>query len=125
MEAEVCTWLSPPDRVEPAGRVVGRNTPQKLVWWPRIVLSCREGAGVTALVRTLNKTEKTACGWRDRFLEASGDGGRMSSSGTALCLSVGLLGEALHHRTLRSDWLSKCMSLFCSEEIGNDDQFQE
>jgi hypothetical protein len=50
MEAEVCRWLSPSDRLEQADRGAGRNT-KKL--------------------------------------------------------------------------LSKCMSLFCSEEIGNGEQFQE
>jgi len=54
MEAEFCTWLSPADRVELAGWVAGRNTPQqKLVWRARIVLMWADGAGVTAIVRAL------------------------------------------------------------------------
>jgi hypothetical protein len=56
---------------------------------------------------------------------ASPDGGRMSNSATAHSASARSLGGALHHRTLRSHCLSKCMSLFCSEGIANDDQFQE
>src|SRR6266446_226183 len=69
MEAEFCTWLSPADRVELAGWVAGRNTPQKLVWRARIVLMWADGAGVTAIVRALGKTKKTAYRWRDRYIE--------------------------------------------------------
>jgi len=58
MEAEFCTWLSPADRVELAGWVAGRNTPQKLVWRARIVLMWADGAGVTAIVRALGKSKK-------------------------------------------------------------------
>src|SRR5260370_14447420 len=68
MEAEFCTWLSPADRVELAGWVAGRNTPQKLVWRARIVLMLADGAGVTAIVRALGKTKKTAYRWRDPFI---------------------------------------------------------
>jgi transposase len=69
MEAEFCTWLSPADRVALAGWVAGRNTPQKLVWRARIVLMWADGAGVTAIVRALGKTKKTAYRWRDRYIE--------------------------------------------------------
>src|SRR6266478_9878548 len=69
MEGEYCTWLSPADRLELAGWVAGRNTPQKLVWRARIVLMWADGAGVTAIVRALGKTKKTAYRWRDRYIE--------------------------------------------------------
>ena len=69
MKAEFCVWLSPSDRVELASWVAGRNTPQKLVWRARIVLMWADGAGVTAIVRALRKTKKTAYRWRDRYLE--------------------------------------------------------
>ena len=69
MKAEFCTWLSPSDRVDLAGWVADRNTPQKLVWRARIVLMWADGAGVTAIVRALRKTKKTAYRWRDRYVE--------------------------------------------------------
>ena len=69
MEAKFGTWLSPADRLELAGWVAGRNTPQKLVWRARIVLMWADGAGVTAIVRALGKTKKTAYRWRDRYIE--------------------------------------------------------
>jgi hypothetical protein len=50
MEAESCTWLSSSDRLELAGWVVGRNTPQNLVWRARIVLMWGDAAGLATLV---------------------------------------------------------------------------
>src|SRR6201997_2091448 len=69
MKAEFCTWLCHSDRVDLAGWVADRNTPQKLVWRARIVLMGADGAGVTAIVRALRKTKKTAYRWRDRYVE--------------------------------------------------------
>src|SRR5258707_6542598 len=80
MEAEFCTWLSPADRVELAGWVAGRNTPQKLVWRARIVLMWGEGAGVTAIVRALGKTKRTAYRWRDRYVERGIEGLKRDAS---------------------------------------------
>lgn len=54
--------------------MAGRNTPQKLVWRARIVLMWAAGAGVTAIVRTLGKTRKTAYRWRDRYVESGVEG---------------------------------------------------
>ena len=51
-----------------------RNTPQKLVWRARIVLMWAAGAGVTAIVRALGKTKRTAYRWRDRYLERGIEG---------------------------------------------------
>jgi hypothetical protein len=39
MTTESRVQLSPEDRAELEGWVAGRNTPQKLVWWARIVLT--------------------------------------------------------------------------------------
>jgi len=66
MEAEFCTWLSPADRVELAGWVAGRNTPQKLVWRARIVLMWVDGASITKIVQATGKTKRAAHRWRDR-----------------------------------------------------------
>ena len=74
MEAEWCIWLSPADRARLDGWVADRNTPQKLVWRARIVLMWAEGAGVTAIVRALGKTKKTAYRWRDRYIERGIEG---------------------------------------------------
>jgi transposase len=68
MEAEYCIWLSPEDRARLDGWVADRNTPQKLVWRARIVLMWADGAGVTAIVRALGKTKKTAYRWRERYV---------------------------------------------------------
>jgi transposase len=74
MEAEWCIWLSPADRARLDGWAADRNTPQKLVWRARIVLLWAEGAGVTAIVRALGKTKKTAYRWRDRYIERGIEG---------------------------------------------------
>ena len=68
MASESSIRLSCEDRTRLEGWVAGRNTPQKLVWRARIVLMWAEGAGVTAIVRALGKTKKTAYRWRGRFL---------------------------------------------------------
>ena len=44
------------------------NTPQKRVWRARIVLMWAAGDGVTAIVRALGKTKRTAYRWRDHYL---------------------------------------------------------
>ncbi|SRR5579883_761600 len=70
MASESCMWLSPSDRARLEGFVAGRNTPQKLVWRARIVLSWAQAAGVTAVVAATGKTKRTAYRWRDRYIEA-------------------------------------------------------
>jgi len=47
--------------------VADRNTPQKRVWRARIVLMWAAGDGVTAIVRALGKTKRTAYRWRDHY----------------------------------------------------------
>lgn len=74
MEKERCIRLSPEDRARLEGWVADRNTPQKLVWRARIVLMWADGAGVTAIVRALGKTKRTAYRWRDRYLERGAAG---------------------------------------------------
>src|SRR6266404_6789874 len=69
MTTESRVQLSAENRAELEGWVAGRNTPQKLVWRARIVLMWADGAGVTAIVRALGKTKKTAYRWRDRYIE--------------------------------------------------------
>jgi transposase len=69
-----CIRLSPEDRARLDGWVADRNTPQKLVWRARIVLMWADGAGVTAIVRALKKTKKTAYRWRDRYVESGVEG---------------------------------------------------
>ena len=71
MKNESCIWLSPEDRVLLEGWVAGRNTPQKLVWRARIVLTLAQGAGVAATLRATGKTKRTVNRWRERYL-ASG-----------------------------------------------------
>jgi len=66
--------LSPEDRVRLEGWLADRNTPQKLVWRARIVLMWADAASLASIVRTLNKTKKTAYRWRDRYLEQGVDG---------------------------------------------------
>ena len=80
MEAEFGIWLSPVDRARLEGWVADRNTPQKLVWRARIVLMWAAGAGVTAIVRALGKTKRTAYRWRDRYLERGIEGLKRDAS---------------------------------------------
>ncbi len=74
METESCIWLSPEDRARLNGWVADRNAPQKLVWRARIVLMWAAGAGVTAIVRALGRTKKTAYRWRERYIECGVEG---------------------------------------------------
>jgi transposase len=67
MDGECCIWLSPVDRARLEGWVADRNTPQKRVWRARIVLMWAAGDGVTAIVRALGKTKRTAYRWRDHY----------------------------------------------------------
>ncbi len=80
METEWCIWLSPGDRARLDGWVADRNTSQKLVWRARIVLMWAEGAGVTAIVRALGKTKRTAYRWRDRYVERGIEGLKRDAS---------------------------------------------
>src|SRR5271155_248524 len=68
MEADANIQLSAEDRARLEGWVVGRNTPQKLVWRARIVLMWAQGAGVTEIIRATGKTKRTAYRWQDRYL---------------------------------------------------------
>lgn len=74
METESCIWLSPEDRARLNSWVADWNAPQKLVWRARIVLMWAGGAGVTAIVRALGKTKKTAYRWRERYIECGVEG---------------------------------------------------
>jgi transposase len=80
MANDFCIWLSPEDRAELEGWVAGRNTPQKLVWRARIVLAWAQGTGLTAVVRQVGKTKRTAYRWRDRYLERGVEGLRRDAS---------------------------------------------
>ncbi len=51
------------------GWVAGRDTPRKLVWRVRIVLTWADRAGVTAVTRATGKTKRTAYRWPERSLE--------------------------------------------------------
>src|ERR1700737_624046 len=66
MEAKFCTWLSPSDRVELGG---GPEHAAEAGLAGSDGLMGGDGAGVTAIVRALGKTKKTAYRWRDRYIE--------------------------------------------------------
>ncbi len=117
MAAGFCTWLSPSDRVELAGWVAGRNTPQKLVWRARIVLMWADGAGVTAIVRRLGKTKKTAYRWRDRYIERGIAGLKRDASrpGRKKPLSAAVIGRVvdmtLHEkRPAATHWTARTLA---------------
>jgi transposase len=80
MDCEFGIWLSPVDRARLEGWVADRNTPQKLVWRARIVLMWAAGAGVTAIVRALGKTKRTAYRWRERYLDCGIEGLKRDAS---------------------------------------------
>jgi transposase len=80
MTTESWVQLSPEDRAELEGWVVGRNTPQKLVWRARIVLMWADGAGITKIVQATGKTKRTAYRWRGRYVERGIEGLRRDAS---------------------------------------------
>ena len=80
MGTEYCIWLSPVDRARLEDWVADRNVPQKLAWRARIVLMWAQGAGVTAIVRALGKTKRTAYRWRDRYIERGIEGLRRDAT---------------------------------------------
>ena len=69
-KTRACIWLSPADRATLEGWVLGRNTPQKLVWRARIVLLSAEHVGVMTIVRSVGKSKVTVGRWQERYLAA-------------------------------------------------------
>ncbi len=57
-----------------------RNSPQKLVWRARTVLMWGAQAGVTAIVRAVGKTKRTAYRWRGRYLAQGVEGLRRDAT---------------------------------------------
>src|SRR6516165_2170069 len=68
MSANVCIWLSPEDRAELEGWVADRNTPQKMVWWSRIVLLSAAGNGTMSIMRAVGKSKPSVWRWQERYL---------------------------------------------------------
>jgi transposase len=62
-----CIWLSPADRATLEGRILERNTPQKLVWRSRIVLLSADRVGVMATARSVGRSKLTVWRWQERF----------------------------------------------------------
>jgi len=54
--------------------VKDRNTPQKVVWRARIVLSAGDGVGAVAIAATVGKSVLTVRRWRRRYAKAGVEG---------------------------------------------------
>jgi transposase len=66
--------VPPVDRERLERLVRDRNTPQKVVWRARIVLSAGEGMGAVAIATTVGKSVLTVRRWRRRYAKAGVEG---------------------------------------------------
>lgn len=66
--------LAPGDRERLEKLVSGRNTPQKVVWWARIVLLAGDGVGAVEVGRKVGKSLPCVRRWRRRYVAAGVDG---------------------------------------------------
>src|SRR5918998_3301382 len=69
---EVRLGLGDRERLEAV--VASRNSPQKHVWRPRIVLLSADGLGTMEIQRRTGKAKPTIWRWQRRFMEAGVEG---------------------------------------------------
>jgi transposase len=102
MKTEANIWLSPGDRAKLEGWVVGRNTPQKLVWRARIVLMSAAREGTMAIMRAVGKSKPSVWRWQERYLAQGIEGLQRDASrpGRIAPLTPEVIG-AVVEKTLR------------------------
>src|SRR5512132_3157312 len=66
--------LAPGNRERLERLVRNRNTPQKVVWRARMVLSAGDGIGAVAVARQVGEGVPTVRRWRRRYVAAGVDG---------------------------------------------------
>src|SRR5260370_8431089 len=66
--------LGPGDRERLEAVIGSGNSPQKHVWWARIVLLSAEGVGTMAIQRQTGKGKPTIWRWQARLMAEGGDG---------------------------------------------------
>jgi len=74
MRTGISIDVSAEDRRRLEAVVADRNTPQKHVWRPRIVLLTSEGAGTATIMREAGVSKTAAWRWQERFMAEGVDG---------------------------------------------------
>lgn len=74
MRKEVIVDVNAADRARLEAIVADRNSPQKHVWWARIILLTAAGLGMVAIMRRTGKSKTCVWRWQERFMTAGVDG---------------------------------------------------
>jgi len=62
------------DRARLQSIIRDRNSPQKHVWWSRIIVLRADGAGTTTISRAIGKGETVVWRWQERFMHEGVEG---------------------------------------------------
>ena len=68
MREGISIEVSAADRERLAAVVADRNSPQKRVWWARIILATAEGCGTAEIMRRAEVSKPCVWRWQERFM---------------------------------------------------------
>ena len=68
MRKGIIVEVTPADRARLQSIIRDRNSPQKHVWRARIIVLTVDGAGTTAITRTVGKGKTVVWRWQERFM---------------------------------------------------------
>ena len=71
---DICLYFGPADRAQLQTLLTDRNTPRKVVWRAKIVLSTADGCGTNKIMRLAKTSEPTVWRWQERYLDDGVDG---------------------------------------------------
>jgi transposase len=74
MRKGVTVEVTPADRAHLQSIIRDRNSPQKHVWRAQIIVLTADGAGTTAITRTVGKGKTVVCRWQERFMHQGVEG---------------------------------------------------
>ena len=66
---DICLYLGPADRAQLQSLLTDRNTPRKVVWRAKIVLSTADGCGTNEIMRRSDTSKPTVWRWQARYLD--------------------------------------------------------
>src|SRR5438132_12422424 len=74
MRKGISITVTPADRVRLQSIIRDRNSPQKHVWRPRIIVLTADGNGTSALTRAVGKGKTVVWRWQERFMHEGIEG---------------------------------------------------
>ena len=77
---DICQYLGPVDRERLQARLTDRNTPRKVVWRGKIVLSTADGCGTNEIMRRATTSKPTVWRWQARYLDEGVAGLRLDQT---------------------------------------------